>query len=135
MKIDEAARKAEFQAQQLSVANERAYMERKYHSDGQVCIVPDYLFPVLAIDVAQFRVYRIGDVQLLHLLKTQTRYTDGRQTELIYAAEIKNRPVTVVMKRIYSNTTDDTSNIRDIGASSNEEGGPEMDLTPFKRVK
>ncbi len=45
MKIDEAARKAEIHAQQLAVMNERAHMERKYHSDGQVRSVPDYLLP------------------------------------------------------------------------------------------
>lgn len=49
MKIDEVARKAEIHAQRLAVVDERAHMERKYHSDGQV-----HIFPMTCFQFWQF---------------------------------------------------------------------------------
>ena len=134
MKIDEAARKAEFQAQQLSVANERAYMERKYHSDGQVCIVPDYLFPVLAIDDMQYRVYRRCDLRSLRVLETQGRSANGHPTRQVYAAEIEGGAATVVMKCMRSETMDEILALENSPVSMDEDDGLATDLTLLKRL-
>ncbi len=132
--IGEVSRNTAVNTQQLAVANERAYMERKYHSKGQVRIVSDDLFPVLAIHVTQFRAYRRCDIHFLRLLKTKQGFANGRPTEHIYAADIKGTAVTVVMKRIHSETMDDTLNVEDTRPSSEEEGGSPTDLTILKRV-
>lgn len=127
-------RRAEVHEQQLVVVNDRAYRERKYHEDGEVCNSSDYLFPILSIDDVQFRLYRRCDLHFLRMLETWRRYTDDHPTEQIFAAEIEGREVTVVMKRIRTETTDDTMNHEDISASMNKEVGPSADLAILKRV-
>ncbi len=132
MKIDEAARKAEIHSQQLAIVNERVHKERKYHRDGQVRTVP-HVSLVLAIDVVQFRAYRRCDIHFLRLLKTGNISANDRSTKQIYAAEIKGRAVTVVMKRLCSEMKDDTLDTEDI-RTSEEEGDSPTDLTVLKRV-
>lgn len=113
--------------------NERAHRERRYHSDGEVRIIFDHLFPVLSIDDVQFRVYGRGDIRLLNALETREIYANGQVTKQVYAAEIEQRAVTVIKKRIRSESTDETMGHGDTRASM-DDGVPPANLTILKRL-
>ncbi len=113
--------------------NERAHRERRYHSDGEVRIIFDHLFPVLFIDDVQFRVYGRGDIRLLNALETREIYANGQVTKQVYAAEIEQRAVTVIKKRIRSESTDETVGHGDTRASM-DDGVPPANLTVLKRL-
>ncbi len=68
----------------------------------------------------------------MRVLETQKREANDRPTEQVYAAEIKGRAVTVVMKGTRSEA-DDTLNPENTRVSVNK-GGPPIDVTLLKRV-
>lgn len=113
--------------------NERAHRERRYHSDGEVRIIFNLLYLVLFIDDVQFRVYGRGDIQLLNILETREIYANGQVTKQVYAAEIEQRAVTVIKKRIRSETTDETVGHGETRISM-DDGVPPADLTVLKRL-
>ncbi len=66
MKIDEAARKAEIHARKLVAMQEIAYRERKYHNDGEVCNVPENIFPILTTDGVMCSIVCTDDATSAH---------------------------------------------------------------------
>ncbi len=120
------------QTQQLAAMDERAHKERKYDNGGKVCSFLDLPIPVLIIGDVQYRLFHKCDIRLLPVQEMRERSTNGCPTAQVYAAEFEGGSVTVIRRRVRSETTDETLAPHNSYASIDNGGDLPVDLTVFK---
>ncbi len=134
MKVDEAAREAKVQTQRLAAIDERTDRERRYDNGGKVCSILGFSDPILIIDDMQYRLFHKCDIKLLPAKGTRESSTSGLPTGQVYAAEFEGGSVTVIRRRVRSETTDETLAPHNTYASIGSGGDLPVDLTVFRHL-